>query len=128
RGVREVVPESQTRAEAAITASESTRYSPPMRRFAGSLLLLAACGDGPHVTLDAALDASVDASDYVVPEGCNPLAATWDCMLPFPSDHFLVDDPSLPSGRRVELPEVAQVSFADDRFDPFAARPVDGFS
>ncbi len=36
-----------------------------------------------------------------IPEGCNPLAADVDCLLPFPSDAFLVADPALPSGRRV---------------------------
>ena len=24
-----------------------------------------------------------------IPEGCNPLAASWDCLLPYPSDVFL---------------------------------------
>lgn len=36
---------------------------------------------------------------------CNPLAAELDCLLPYPSDVFLVADDTLPSGRRVDLPD-----------------------
>ncbi|AKF07896.1 hypothetical protein [Sandaracinus amylolyticus] len=69
-----------------------------------------------------------DPDPYVVPEGCNPLAADWDCMLPFPSDRFLVDDPSLPSGHRVDLPLAARVPFGAEPLDAFADRAIDGFS
>lgn len=65
---------------------------------------------------------------YEVPEGCNPLAATWSCLLPFPSDRFLVDDPSLPSGHRVELPPATRLSFRGEPLDFFADRAIDGFS
>ncbi|MBN2494500.1 MAG: hypothetical protein JXR96_07925 [Deltaproteobacteria bacterium] len=64
-----------------------------------------------------------------VPPGCNPLAADWDCMLPYPSDFFLVDDPSLPSGRRVEHTGGAVVRTADGEVaDPTLIHPADGFS
>lgn len=65
-----------------------------------------------------------------VPEGCNPLAADWDCTLPFPSDFFLADDPGLPSGRRVVLARRAMVQNQEDQrsVDPFGVHPADGFS
>ena len=34
-------------------------------------------------------------------EGCNPLLGGSDCFLPYPSDVFLVDDESMPSGQRL---------------------------
>ena len=43
-----------------------------------------------------------------LPEGCNPLLAGVDCLLPYPSNVFLVDDASTPSGKRVELSVVAK--------------------
>ena len=65
-----------------------------------------------------------------VPEGCNPLAADWDCTLPFPSDFFLEDDPDLPSGRRVVLARRAMVQNQNDQrsVDPFGVHSADGFS
>ena len=58
-----------------------------------------------------------------VPEGCNPLAADWDCLLPYPSDYFRND-----SGI-VELTEAAKLR---DRFgNPFdllSVHPADGWS
>jgi len=65
-----------------------------------------------------------------VPEGCNPLAADWDCTLPFPSDFFLQDDPGLPSGRRVVLARRAMIQSQQDQrpVDPFEVHPADGFS
>jgi len=65
-----------------------------------------------------------------VPEGCNPLAADWDCTLPFPSDFFLQDDPDLPGGRRVVLARRAMVESQQDQrpVDPFEVHPADGFS
>lgn len=50
-------------------------------------------GDEPPITRPA----------LSIPDGCNPLAADWDCMLPFPSDVFLVPDASMPSKKRLEL-------------------------
>ncbi|MEO1269609.1 MAG: hypothetical protein AAFX99_16105, partial [Myxococcota bacterium] len=64
------------------------------------------------------------------PEGCNPLAEELDCALPYPSDYFTVDDPQMPSGRRVLLPEPAQLVNANrgGRLDFLRDNPVDGFS
>ncbi|MBI5526771.1 MAG: hypothetical protein HY897_10600 [Deltaproteobacteria bacterium] len=77
---------------------------------------------------DSVADAgTTDASE---PAGaCNPLAAEWDCALPFPSDWFLADDPSLPSGRRVSIPPRALLRDQDGRpVDSFVLHPADGWS
>ena len=64
-----------------------------------------------------------------VPDGCNPLAADWSCLLPFPSDQFRVEDPGMPSGCRVELTEAARPHHADGAaIDLTALHPADGFS
>ncbi len=41
--------------------------------------------------------------------GCNPLLAGADCLLPYPSDVFMVEDQAMPSGQRVEIPASADV-------------------
>lgn len=87
-----------------------------VRAWLASLAFLLACGEPTPAE-----------PPYEVPEGCNPLAATWDCLLPFPSDRFLVDDPTLPSGRRVELPPATWLTF-DQPLDFFADRAIDGYS
>lgn len=110
---------------------------------AGLVLSLSACGDdndGSAVDAagaDAGADVGTDAgggnadaqapgpSTTTVPEGCNPLGAPYDCLLPYPSDTFLVptDD-----GPRVIVPDVAVpegpggVPFRSDR-----GRAPDGF-
>jgi len=64
-----------------------------------------------------------------VPEGCNPIAFEHDCMLPYPSDFFLVDDATMPSGKRVEIPTPAQLMDKNEEpFDFTATHPIDGFS
>jgi hypothetical protein len=64
-----------------------------------------------------------------VPAGCNPIAYAHDCMLPYPSDWYLVPDDALPGGMRVELtPESAPKSMAGVIVDPLVAHPADGFS
>jgi hypothetical protein len=66
---------------------------------------------------------------FSVPKGCNPLAPAWDCLLPFPSDYFLVADSSLPSGKRVEYTGKALIKTPDDRVaNPVDAHPADGAS
>lgn len=72
-------------------------------------------------------------ADDVAPDppdpSCNPVAPHVDCLLPYPSDHFLVDDPSTPSGKRVELPEAARLKTGfGTSFDLMNLHPVDGFS
>jgi hypothetical protein len=41
-----------------------------------------------------------------VPDECDPLTPT-DCVLPFPSSKYLVDDPKTPTGKHVLFPEGA---------------------
>lgn len=64
-----------------------------------------------------------------IPEGCSPLGAGIDCGVPFPSDVFLVDDPEMPTGKRVELTgaakPIAQGGLSGDVFEVWAP---DGFS
>ena len=62
-------------------------------------------------------------------DGCHPLLAGVQCNLPYPSDFFLVDDPTMPSGRRVEIPEAAKlVTEAGWSAEPTDFMPEDGFS
>lgn len=64
-----------------------------------------------------------------VPEGCNPIAFENDCLLPYPSDFFVVDDASMPSGKRVELTAAAKPQSAGEvPFDFMETHPIDGFS
>lgn len=57
------------------------------------------------------------------------MAAEFDCLLPFPSNVFVVDDPSLPSGRRVAIPSAALPQDIYQRpFDPARVHAADGFS
>lgn len=64
-----------------------------------------------------------------VPEGCNPIAYAADCMLPYPSDFFLVEDAELPGGVRVALTEQAvPKTMMGVGIDNLASHPADGFS
>ncbi|MDC0717418.1 hypothetical protein [Nannocystis bainbridge] len=64
-----------------------------------------------------------------VPEGCNPIAYAADCLLPYPSDFFLVEDAGLPNGVRVALTEQAvPKTMMGASIDNLAAHPTDGFS
>ncbi|MGB1275031.1 MAG: hypothetical protein ACPG77_04710, partial [Nannocystaceae bacterium] len=64
-----------------------------------------------------------------IPDGCNPVAYAHDCMLPYPSDVFLADDQTMPSGHRVVLTEAAKPKTNDDQgYDFTGTHPVDGFS
>lgn len=74
-------------------------------------------------------DAGPDLPPLVVPEGCNPLASEHDCLLPFPSDYFRVEDAALPSGHRVKLTEAAKLKTqAGASFDFTDLHPADGYS
>ncbi len=55
---------------------------------------------------DAATVAAIEDALASAPDGCDPLD-TRQCVLPFPSNAFLVDDPSTPSGHRVAFPAAA---------------------
>jgi hypothetical protein len=56
----------------------------------------------PTQPADDALIAEVEAAVAAQPAGCDPLD-TRHCLLPFPSDHFTVDD-ATPTGKRIRLP------------------------
>lgn len=63
------------------------------------------------------------------PPACNPVAAEFDSLLPFPSNVFLVADARLPSGNRVAIPESALPHDIRDRpFDVSRVHPADGFA
>ena len=82
-------------------------------------LMAAGCGD----------DGSPGPAPLVIPAGCNPIAFENDCLLPYPSDFFLTDDASMPSGKRVVLTEAALPrTAADVPFDFTVTHPIDGFS
>ena len=84
-----------------------------------------AVGSDNAVGSDSAADSTVEA----IPYGCNPLASEWDCLLPYPSDFFLVDDESLPSGRRLAITGAARLERPDGLFvEPYVVHPADGFS
>lgn len=97
--------------------SEPTSTSEPTAGTTGSTGASSSSGSG-GATLPPA----------EVPEGCNPIAYAHDCMLPYPSDWFLVDDPELPGGRRVELGTAAPTTKSGDPVDNLKLHPADGFS
>lgn len=93
-----------------------------IRALPFALLVLVACGERSRGA-PAAPDAAAG------PVACNPLASEGDCLLPFPSDVFLVDDPAQPSGKRVAIPEAAAVRTREGTtVDLLRAYPADGFS
>lgn len=64
-----------------------------------------------------------------IPAGCNPLAADWDCMLPYPSDFYLKDDASTPSGKHVVVPDNVTIQTSLGTPVNFTRdHPADGFS
>lgn len=67
---------------------------------------------------------------FEVPEGCQPLLAGADCLLPYPSDFFRDSAPELPSGHRIELQGSAKILVASTgrSADPNEGRVFDGFS
>jgi hypothetical protein len=61
-------------------------------------------------------------------EICDPIDPA-HCLLPFPNDFFTVDDPSMPSGRRVDLSPLAMPANAAQKpIDPTEWNRNDGFS
>ncbi|GMV40911.1 MAG: hypothetical protein AMXMBFR64_26270 [Myxococcales bacterium] len=85
-------------------------------------------GDGAAPAGDSSAPALPE-GPFLTPEGCNALAPEWSCLLPFPSDAFLQPDPSMPTGRRVEVPDAAVPRDLDDVAPDFeGVTPVDGFS
>jgi hypothetical protein len=86
--------------------------------------------DDAEAPVDLPADAPAEADAAPATAACNPLAPGWDCLLPFPSDVFRVQDPSLPGGHRVALPEAGLPHRESDgvAVDFLKDRPVDGFS
>ncbi len=60
-----------------------------------------------------------------ITEGCNPIAADRDCLLPYPSDFFRVDGAG---GPKVAFPKVALPLFGGSPVDMTLLHPPDGFS
>ncbi|HTE50503.1 MAG TPA: hypothetical protein VK698_06525 [Kofleriaceae bacterium] len=107
----------------------------PLARLALVAAALAACGDNADAPRDASTadasppgpDASVGSLD--LPDGCQPLLAGQHCTLPFPSDYFLVDDPSTATGKRVQPTGAAQLMTTTGLVaDVYAAEVHDGAS
>lgn len=68
-------------------------------------------------------------SALTLSDGCQPLLAGQDCLLPYPSDFFREPDPSLPGGHRVETRGAAKlVTAGGESADVADWRPIDGFS
>jgi len=80
------------------------------------LILVFACTEEPKDPLN--LDPS-----------CQPLLGGTDCLLPYPSDFFLVEDASLPSGKRIEVTKKAKMLDVEGTSaNVFDFRTADGFS
>jgi hypothetical protein len=80
-----------------------------------ALLTLVGCGDDEET------------APLEIAAGCNPLASARDCLLPYPSDVHLVDDASMPSGRRLAPAAVAWPQSSNGGFDMWSLHPADGF-
>ncbi|MGH9027616.1 MAG: hypothetical protein ACRDWD_16095 [Acidimicrobiia bacterium] len=66
--------------------------------------------------------------DVDVPKRCEVLGQS-KCLLPFPSDHFTVSDPTSDTGRRVKLaPESMPANVTGTHIDPSDWNRNDGFS
>ena len=90
----------------------------------------ATAGTDGHMAGDTGPDGGdTPVGPLVTPEGCNPIAPEWDCLLPFPSDVFLRPDGALPGGRRVDVPDEAVPRDMDGVAPDFeGTQPTDGFS
>lgn len=99
------------------------------------VVLLATSCDGPVVTPPDAgpSDAGRDAGppEDLLRADCEPLVPDF-CALPWPSDYFLVDDPSTPTGHRVAVRETtlprATVRGRSTHIDPTPINTRDGWS
>ncbi len=77
---------------------------------------------------DAATVAAIEGALADAPDGCDPLD-TRQCVLPFPSNAYLADDPSTASGHRVSFPAAALPTNAQGiTVDPTPWNLEDGFS
>ncbi|MFT7622845.1 MAG: hypothetical protein ACI9WU_002020 [Myxococcota bacterium] len=89
-----------------------------MRWTALTLLCVASLGCGEDTT-ESAAEPLAPPDPLAIPAGCNPIAADWDCLLPWPSDVFRVDG-------IVSYPDAAQVK--DQGGNPLSPllNPADG--
>ena len=82
----------------------------------------------PATPADAATIAAIEEAIGTGPEGCDPLD-TQQCLLPFPSDAYLVEDAATASGHRVNMPVGGlPINSSDVPIDPAAWNLHDGFS
>ena len=64
-----------------------------------------------------------------LPDGCNPLLGGVDCVLPYPSDVFVVEDAASASGRRVQMTGAAKMTTVHNlSADVTELVPHDGYS
>lgn len=83
------------------------------------LSLLTACNTTPEDPLP----------HLEVADGCQPLLSGYDCMLPYPSDYFRVDDAAMPSGARIELKAPARLTTSRGvNADVNTLEKIDGYS
>jgi len=81
------------------------------------------------IDADGDSDSDSDSDSDTDTAGCNLLASEWDCLLPYPSDFFLVEDAALPSGRRLRITGAARLVRPDRKVvEPYEVHPADGFS
>ena len=79
--------------------------------------------------LDKEEDKTASLPELKLEDGCNPLMGTDECMVPYPSDLFLVKDESSKTGLRLEFPERVKLSSKlNKNMDPSDWMPLDGFS
>lgn len=80
-------------------------------------------------SIAACSSSSSDEAPLAVPDGCQPLLDGKECLLPYPSDHFLVADATMPSGHRVVTRGAAKLVNDDGvSADVTEWRPIDGYS
>lgn len=111
--------------------TRSARSRSLLSLLAGSLLSLMLAAPGCTSQDDGIRDVD-DPPPLDIPAGCNPLASEHDCLLPYPSDYFLVPDtgsPKMQSGKKVQLTEAARPKTRSKQPVDFTlTHPVDGFS
>jgi hypothetical protein len=109
----------------------------PLQRPARSLValalglapLLAACSGSDTSGSGTTTTSTLDGPDDGLSADCNPLRAAGACLLPYPSAVFTKDDPSSPTGLRVDLaPAMFPVNADGTTFDPVRLNRLDGFS
>ncbi|MCL4232937.1 MAG: hypothetical protein KJ042_00280 [Deltaproteobacteria bacterium] len=78
--------------------------------------------------VDDDIDDDADPIDIDIPEGCNPFATSDECLLPYPSAFYQIDDPTTETGKRVNYPEDAVEMRPGKFFDVTMINTADGSS